>query len=145
MADPLTRRPTVRRSAVRGHIVWHPSPAACRGIQRVKIVHNVCGWACIFGLTSPNNQVSINTKERSARYHGDPPLGNIRHHGAGVLKVETRGAAPSIHPNPGGGDSVSEAMQTNSNGWHSQRQLPYQTRFCWNSVGQTNVLWAAQG
>jgi len=110
MADPLTRRPTVQRSAVREHIIWHPGPAACRGIQRVKIVHNVCGLACIFGLTSPNNQVSLNTKERSARYHGAPPLGNIRHHGAGVLKVETRGAARSLQPNPGAGDSVSETM-----------------------------------
>jgi len=33
----------------------------------VKTVHNVCGLMCILGLTGPNYQVSLTTKERSAQ------------------------------------------------------------------------------
>jgi len=45
----------------------------CHGRPRwVKTVHDVCGLACILGLTGPNNQVSL-TKERSTRWNGDPP------------------------------------------------------------------------
>jgi len=35
--------------------------------QWVKIVHNVCGLACILGLTSSHNQVYLTTKKRGAK------------------------------------------------------------------------------
>jgi len=36
-------------------------------------VYNVWGLAFILGLTSPNNQVALPTKERSAHCYGAPP------------------------------------------------------------------------
>jgi len=39
----------------------------------VKIVHNVCGLACILGITSPNNLVSLTTKKCSAQGIMCPP------------------------------------------------------------------------
>ena len=38
---------------------------------------NVCGLACIPGLTGSNNQVYLTTTERSSRWNG--ALGYIRH------------------------------------------------------------------
>jgi len=48
----------------------------------VNTAYNVCGLACILGLTSPNNQVSLTTKERIARYNGTTLtyLGQVRYH-----------------------------------------------------------------
>ena len=41
----------------------------------IKTFHNVCGLACILGLTSPHNQVSLTTKEHSAQGMVPPQSG----------------------------------------------------------------------
>ena len=52
-----------------------------------------CLWAGMhpgvrLGLISPNNQVYLTTKERSAQTNGAPQLGQVRHHGVGVLQAD---------------------------------------------------------
>ena len=45
------------------------------GNNSTTTVYNVCGLPCILGLTNPNNQVSLTTKEHSARCNGASPVG----------------------------------------------------------------------
>ena len=54
--------------------------------QWVTTIHNVGGLACILGLRGPNNQVSLTTEERGARFKGASP--------------RARGGKGALAPNP---------------------------------------------
>ena len=64
--------------------------------QWVTTIHNVGGLACILGLRGPNNQVSLTTEERGARFKGASPRARG---GKGALAPSC--CVPRSRPNPG--------------------------------------------